>query len=98
MRIAVPHSLGREEVRRRMKARVGEIADHIPGGMAEVTSNWPSEDRMDLTIAALGHALNGKVEIGDSEVVYAFDLPPGLGFAEPMVRSTIEKTGRRLLT
>jgi hypothetical protein len=98
MRFAVPHSLGREEVRRRMKARVGEIADHIPGGMAEVTSSWYDDDRMDLTIAALGHALSGRVEIEDQQVIYQFELPAGLGFAEPMVRTTIEKAGRKLLT
>ena len=34
MRVAIPHGLGREEVRRRMHARVGELAGFIPGGMA----------------------------------------------------------------
>lgn len=98
MRFAVPHSLGRAEVRRRMKARVGEIADHIPGGMADVASSWPSEDCMLLTVTALAQALSGRIEIEDQQVIYQFELPAGLGFAEPMVRTTIEKAGRKLLT
>lgn len=81
-----------------MQSLPEEIRRHLPGGMAQVTSEWPSEDRMDLSIGAMGQHLGGHIDIQDSQVVYVFDLPPSLGFIEPMVRGAVEKVGRKLLT
>ena len=98
MRFAIPHTLEKDEVRRRFHARSHEIAGHIPGGVADVTTSWPSEDRMNLDIAALGQKLHGRIDIEASEVVFEFDLPPALGFIEPMIRKAIEAKGQKLLS
>lgn len=98
MRFTIPHGLGREEVRRRFHARSHEIAGQIPGGVADVTTGWPSEDRMTLDIAALGQKLRGRIDIEDSEVAFEFDLPPALGFIEPMIRKAVESKGQKLLS
>lgn len=97
MRVSVPHTLPREEVRRRLKSRSHEIAGQFPGGMAEVATQWPSEDRMTMAIAAMGQTLSGAIEIGDAEVVIELDLPPALSFVEPMVQGAIRKQGQKLL-
>ena len=34
MEVAIPHNLGREEVRNRLRTRSHTLADGIPGGMA----------------------------------------------------------------
>ena len=57
MQVAIPHDLGREEVRRRLKSRSHELAGAIPGGMAEVQTDWPNQDRMNMSIQAVGQAL-----------------------------------------
>lgn len=98
MQFAVPHQLDRAEVRRRMAMLPDEIGRHIPGGMAQVEGHWPSEDRLDLSIGAMGQSLTGHIEIEEKQVVYHFDLPPSLGFIEPMVRGAVEKVGTKLLT
>ena len=97
MRVAVPHQLDKDEVRQRLKSRSHEIADGFPGGMAEVTTAWPNEDRMTLAIAAMGQNLQGVIEIGTNVVVIELDLPPALGFIEPMVDGIIRKQGQKLL-
>lgn len=97
MRVALPHQLGKDEVRRRMKSRSHEIADSFPGGMAEVTTSWPSEDRMNMAIAALGQQLQGAVEIADGEVVIELDLPLALSFVKPIVEAAIRQQGQTLL-
>jgi hypothetical protein len=97
MRITLPHSLGREEVRRRLHARSGEIAGMFPGGMAEVAVSWQHEDRMSLDVTAMGKTVAGAVEIGDHEVAFVIDLPAALSFVEPLVRGAIESKGRKLL-
>lgn len=98
MRVAVPHSLGREEARRRIKGRSHELGDLIPGGMAQVTSSWAHEDRLELGITAMGHTVSGSVEIAESEIAIEVVLPASLSFVEPMVRSAVEAKGRKLLT
>ena len=97
MRVPIPHSLGREEARRRLHSRSGDIAKLVPGGMAEVTASWPSDDRMDLRVKALGKSVDGYVEISDSTVTVVFDLPVSFAFFEPMVRGAIESNAQKLL-
>lgn len=97
MHVAIPHNLGREEVRRRMQARGHEIGDNIPGGMAEVVTSWPSEDRMTLSINAMGQSLTGHIDIEDEQVLFEMMLPPALGFLKPIVEGAIADQGRRML-
>lgn len=97
MRFAVPHSLSREEARSRLREKSGGLADAIPGGMAEVTATWSSEDRMELIVAVMGKTIAGAVEVADQSVVFEIELPLSLSFAEGMVRGAIEEKGRKLL-
>lgn len=98
MRVAIPHDLPRETVRERLRSRCHEIADHIPGGMAEVTTTWASEDSMTMRVTAMGQNLDGRVDIEEGQLVFEIDLPPALGFIEPMVASAVRQQGQKLLT
>ena len=97
MEVALPHDLGREEVRRRLRDNAHRIGEGVPGGMADVTTSWPSEDVMQMSIEAMGQAITGSVAIEDARVVFSLDLPMALGFLGPMVESTIRDQGQRLL-
>ena len=97
MRVPIPHSLGRDEARRRLMARSGEIAGLVPGGMADVAVNWPSEDQMDLSVTAMGKRVQGRVEVSDSAVTVVIDLPASLAFFEPLVRGAVESNAQKLL-
>lgn len=96
MRIAVPHSLGKAEARRRVRERSGEIANFVPG-FASVSTSWQSDDLMNLTVGAMGQEMTGSIEVGESEVAFTVELPAALSFVEPMIRSQIEAKGRKLL-
>ncbi|AKH43865.1 hypothetical protein FHS61_002728 [Altererythrobacter atlanticus] len=97
MEVAIPHALERAEVRRRLKANSHEIADHIPGGMATVATDWPSEDRMAMTISAIGQSIIGHIDVEESRVVVVFDLPPALGFLQPIIESAVRQQGDKLI-
>ncbi|WP_374530122.1 polyhydroxyalkanoic acid system family protein [Novosphingobium sp.] len=97
MRMTFPHSLGREEVRRRVREHEGEIAQIAPAGMAEVTTSWPSEDKMALSVTAMGKTIEGCVDISDDALAFEFDLPMALSFVGPMIRSAIEPKAKKLL-
>lgn len=97
MDVAIPHNLPREEVRRRMRENSHKIGDQIPGGMADVATTWPSEDRMTLAITAMGQAINGHIDIEDSQVVFHVLLPPALGFIKPIVEGALRDQGQKML-
>jgi len=97
MRVPISHDLPKEEVRRRLSSRSHEIANFIPGGMADVTTGWPNEDTMTLGVRAMGQGINGRVLIEEHQVVFEVDLPPALSFVEPMVAGAIRQQGTKLL-
>lgn len=97
MRVPIPHSLPKEEVRRRLHSRSGEIGSFVPGGMADVTTHWPSEDVMALNVKAMGQGIDGRVVIEDGQVVFEIDLPMALSFVEPIIAGAIRSQGTRML-
>jgi hypothetical protein len=97
MEVAIPHQLGREEARRRLRNNSHKMGDAIPGGMGQISTAWPTEDRMTLDIAAMGQAMNGHIDIQDSQVVLHMELPPALGFLKPIVEGAIRQPGQKLL-
>jgi hypothetical protein len=97
MQVAIPHDLGRDEVRRRLQNSSHEIADAIPGGMADVRTDWPSEDRMAMAINAMGQSITGHVEIEETQVVFVVTLPPALGFLRPIIEGSIRQNGQKLI-
>jgi hypothetical protein len=97
MQVAIPHNLGREESRRRLHANSHKMAEGFPAGMAQVETSWPSEDRMAMSITAMGQAVIGHIDIEDSQVVLNVDLPPALAFVEPLVAGAIKQSGQKML-
>lgn len=97
MRVSLPHSLGREEVRRRMHDHAHEIGSYFPPGMATVETEWPDEDRMDLFITAAGQQIEGGIDVGDDTVTIEMDLPAMLGFLRGTLERAVKKHGGRLL-
>ncbi len=97
MEVAIPHQLGREESRRRLQANSHKMAEGFPAGMAQVETSWPSEDRMALSIQAMGQAVVGHIDVEDTQVVLNLNLPPALGFIEPLVAGAIKQSGQKML-
>lgn len=97
MQVAIPHQLGKEEVRRRLHSNTNRMGDGIPGGMGTVTSEWVSEDRLGMTIEAMGQSIRAHVDIEDQQVLFVVDLPPALGFIQPIVEGAIRQQGQKML-
>ncbi len=97
MEVAIPHDLGKDVVRERLRSRIHKLGDAIPGGMAQVETSWPSEDRMALDVAAMGQVLRGHIEIEERQILFVMDLPPALSFIEPIVEGAIRQSGQKML-
>lgn len=97
MRVALPHDLGKEEVRRRLNDRSHEIAGYLPGGMADVETDWVDDDRMAMHITAMGQTITGHIDVFEDQIVFEVKLPGMLSFVEPMIEKAIRKDGAKML-
>ena len=97
MQVAIPHTLGRDAARERLRSRSHTLADAMPGGAAEVKTDWPTPDRMHMTITAMGQVVDGNVDIDDTQLLFSVTLPPMLSFLEPVIAGAIRQQGPKLL-
>lgn len=97
MIIDIPHSLGAEEAKRRLKSRIGELASHIPGGAADVRSNWPTEDRMTLSVDAMGQSVSTVLDVEDKIIRLQLQIPAMLSFMSGAIEKAIRKGGAAVL-
>ena len=96
MRVPIQHDLPKDEVRRRLRERSHELADHIPG-QVQLDTDWPSEDRMTMSVRAMGQSLDGVIEIEERQVWVDVTLPPLLAFMEPVIANAMRDKGQKLL-
>lgn len=95
--VPVSHNLPKDEVRRRMRERVGGLGKYIPGGNSAVQSSWPSEDRMRLDITAMGQNVEALLDVQDTAVMVTVQLPGMLGMMAGMIEGSIKDKGSTLL-
>ena len=96
IKVDLPHSLGTEEAKRRLRNGIGRLKDHIPGGSAEVTSSW-SGDRMNLEVRALGQEVRARLDVEESRVRLEVVLPPMLSFLAKPIEALVKSQGAELL-
>ena len=93
--VDLPHSLGKEEARRRIANNVHKLHEHIPGG-AQVQSGW-NGDQLNLDIQAMGQSVNAAIDVEDSKVRLRVLLPPMLGMFSGMIQAALQRKGGVLL-
>jgi hypothetical protein len=100
MRVSIPHDLGKDEVRRRMRARLGDAEDKargLLGSMTSLESEWTGEDTLAITVNAMGYSIPCSAAIGETALDFDVAIPPGVGFARGMIETAIREKGERLL-
>ncbi|MDF8332114.1 polyhydroxyalkanoic acid system family protein [Novosphingobium cyanobacteriorum] len=100
MRIAIPHTLGKDEVRRRIETkvgRVGEKASETLGAMVTVETSWVDADHLQMDVSAMGFEVPTALAIEDSQIVFDVEVPAMLGFARKMIEQAITEKGTKLL-
>ena len=93
--VDLPHSLGKDEARRRIANNIHKLEQHIPGG-AQVQSGW-SGDQLNLQVAAMGETVNATIDVMDTKVHLKVLLPGMLGMFAGLVRAALQKKGGALL-
>jgi putative polyhydroxyalkanoate system protein len=93
--VDLPHSLGKEEARRRIAANIHKLEEHIPGG-AKVESGWAG-DQLNLSVQALGDAVQAAIDVEESRVRVKVLLPGLLGMFAGPIQAALRKKGGLLL-
>jgi hypothetical protein len=93
---SIPHSLGREEAMRRLKAGLSRAAASVP--MLSVDEERWEENRMVFRVRAMGQAAGGHVDVADDHVRVEVVLPWLLQRFAEAAQAMIRSRGDRLLT
>src|SRR5947199_2388171 len=93
--VDLPHSLGKDEARRRIANNIHKLREHIPGG-AQVQSGWTG-DQLNLQVAAMGEAVNAVIDVMDAKVHVRVLLPGMLGMFSGLIQGALQKKGSVLL-
>jgi hypothetical protein len=95
--IELPHSLGRQEARRRIEVGFGRLEQQLlAGGLVRARTSW-SGDRMSFSAQALGQALTGRLDVQDTLVRMEVDLPLVLAMIADQIRGRLQREGQLLL-
>ncbi len=93
--IDLPHKLGAEEAKRRMRNGIGRLKDHIPGG-GHVESGWEG-DRMNLRVQAMGQEVSGHIDVHETKVRLELTLPAFLALFAGQVEGLLRSKGAEML-
>jgi hypothetical protein len=94
--VDIPHKLGRDEAHRRIANNIHKLRDHIPGGASHVDANWSGE-RLDLTIHAMGQAVEAQIDVEESKVHCRIQLPGMLALFAGPIEQMLKLKGSDLL-
>ena len=94
--VSIPHSLGREEAMRRLKAGLSRAATSVP--MLSVDEERWEDNRMVFRVRAMGQAAAGHVDVAEDHVRVEVVLPWLLQRFAEAAQAMIRSRGDRLLT
>ena len=97
VRVSIPHQLGRAEARRRIETGFAKMLHGLPGGSGQCSERWEG-DRLVFSVAALGQAVSGVIDVLDASVTIELQLPGLLGMVASGLKHRLRQAGQLLLT
>lgn len=94
--VSIPHSLGREEAVRRLKAGLSRAATSVP--MLSFDEERWEDSRMIFRVRAMGQAAAGHVDVAEDHVRVEVVLPWLLQRFAEVAQAAIRSRGNLLLT
>jgi hypothetical protein len=94
--VSIPHSLGRDEAVRRLKAGLSRAASSVP--VLKVDEERWEDNRMIFRVRAMGQAAAGHVDVADDHVRVEVVLPWLLQRFAEAAQAAIRNRGNLLLT
>jgi hypothetical protein len=89
--VRVPHSLGRDEVKRRLDAAVGRARDEFGEKIGDLDASWDGDERLRLLLSVMGMQIDSEVEIQVSELLVRLQIPGMAGLFAGRIKQGIEE-------
>jgi hypothetical protein len=94
--VSIPHRLGRDEARQRLKDGAERLRAQFGGQVAQVQETW-QDYHADFTFSAMGQGITGRMDVEAEAIKLSVDVPWMLAMLADKIRGRIEAEGRKLL-
>src|SRR5947208_12089986 len=101
--VTIPHSLGKDEARRRIETGFGQLRQQMSGGVAgalggmvKFQEEWHG-DRLSFEGTGLGQKMTGRLDVRDNAVDIQLDLPEILAALADRITGKLKEVGQKLL-
>lgn len=94
--VVIPHQLGRAGARARIEGGVAQLKSKFGSHLTSIEEAW-TDDRLDVSIRALGQGITAAIEILDREVRVEVELPWMLAMVAEKAKGFIRREGTLLL-
>ncbi len=91
LEVRVPHSVGRDEARRRLDAAIVRARDEYADKVGAIEANWEGEDRLRLQLSVLGMPIGSEVDVHDEELVVRVEVPGMAGLFAGRIKEGIQE-------
>jgi hypothetical protein len=97
--VNIPHTLGKEEARRRIDEGFGRLSQQMAGGMAGMVAfqqHWQN-DCLHFEANSLGQKMSGRLDVRPDAVHLEVDLPEFLALIAERIKSRLASETKKLL-
>jgi hypothetical protein len=91
LEVRVPHSVGRDEARRRLDAAIVRARDEYADKVGEIEASWEGEDLLRLQLSVLGMPIGSEVDVRDEELVVRVEVPGMAGLFAGRIKEGIQE-------
>jgi hypothetical protein len=87
----VPHSVGRDEARRRLDAAILRARDEYADKVGGIEATWEAEDRLRLLLTVMGMEIDSEVDVHEAELVVRLEVPGMAGLFAGRIKEGIQE-------
>jgi hypothetical protein len=91
LEVRVPHSVGRDEARRRLDAAILRARDEYADKVGGIEATWEAEDRLRLLLTVMGMEIDSEVDVHEAELVVRLEVPGMAGLFAGRIKEGIQE-------
>lgn len=91
LEVRVPHSLGPDEVRRRLDEAIVRAREDYADKVGTIEASWTGDDRLQLMLTVMGMKIDSDVEILVEELVVRLQVPGMAALFAGQIRNGIQE-------
>lgn len=91
LEVRVPHSLGKDEVRRRLDRAVVKARDEYADKVGAIEANWQGDDVLAVAVDVMGVQIDGELEVLVEELLVRLEVPAMASLFAGRIRDGIQE-------